>query len=170
MPQKRRKNDGATGNSRLQADARDLQAALSELVHAYQFRDRKAICYFDISITQCYALSSIIGCGPLTLNGLAAELYLDKSTASRVVDSLVRKGYVRRTSDPDDARAIRLEATGRGLALHAKIQEGLVEEMKNLVVAEDPAIRRATIRLIARLALAAAKKFKRPAPACRRGA
>ena len=161
MPQGRTRDTSVTKISRLQADARDLHEALSELVQAYQFRDRRTICYYDISVTQCYALSSVIGQGPMTLSDLASELYLDKSTASRVVNSLVKKGYVRRSSDPEDARALRLEATTRGLDLHAKIIEQLVEEMKILIAHDKPAMRRATIRLVGRLARAASKKFKR---------
>ncbi len=33
---------------------------------------------------------------------------------TRLVDGLERDGYVRRATDPDDARAVRVEATGRG--------------------------------------------------------
>ncbi|MGD1047245.1 MAG: MarR family transcriptional regulator [Candidatus Krumholzibacteriaceae bacterium] len=153
-------------DSRLRPDARDLQAALSELVHAYQFRDRKALYYYDISVTQCYALSSVVAHRAMTLNELAAELYLDKSTASRVVDALAEKGYVRRSRDRKDARTLRLEATAKGIALHSKISGDLVEEMRNLIVDDSPAVRRATIRLIARLARLASKKFGRRGPVC----
>jgi MarR family 2-MHQ and catechol resistance regulon transcriptional repressor len=161
LPQKRRESTTVVNASRLQADARDLHEALSELVQAYQFRDRITVCYHDISVTQCYAM---------TLNSLAAELYLDKSTASRVVDALVQKGYVRRLPDPGDARALSLEATGKGLDLHARIIEELIEEMKNLIADSSPAKRRATIQLVGRLARAASKKFKRKARRCGREA
>jgi MarR family 2-MHQ and catechol resistance regulon transcriptional repressor len=170
LPQKRRESTTVVNASRLQADARDLHEALSELVQAYQFRDRITVCYHDISVTQCYALSSVIRQGPMTLNSLAAELYLDKSTASRVVDALVQKGYVRRLPDPGDARALSLEATGKGLDLHARIIEELIEEMKNLIADSSPAKRRATIQLVGRLARAASKKFKRKARRCGREA
>ena len=75
-------------------EATRLYAALSDLVRVYQFRDRDRICCYDISVTQCYALEALAHAGPRTLNELAAELYLDKSTASRVVTTLERKGYV----------------------------------------------------------------------------
>ncbi len=145
--------------SALNEDARGLYKAVSELVRVYQFRDRKSIYYYDISVTQCYALSSIIKHGPMTLNTLAAELYLDKSTASRVVAALVRKGYVHRSSEPDDARALRLKVTKKGLGLHLKIELDLIEEMKTLVDDYSRQTRQAMIRLIGRLANAAAKKF-----------
>lgn len=161
MPRKQSKGGPAAKDMRLQMDAFDLQAALSELVQAYQFRDRKATYYHGISVTQCYALSSIVARWAMTLNELTSELYLDKSTTSRVVDSLVEKGYVRRSRDSADARTLSLEPTAKGLALHSKIQRDLVREMRNLIADDSPATRRATIRLVARLASMASKKFGR---------
>src|SRR5215471_11457095 len=80
----------------LDQDAENLYAALSELVRVYQFRDRDTICCYDVSVTQCYAIEALLRRGPSGLNDLAAELYLDKSTTSRVVSTLERKGYVTR--------------------------------------------------------------------------
>lgn len=84
----------------LDKDSFELHKALSDLVRVYQFRDRNRICYYDVSVTQCYAISAIIAHGAMTLTELAVKLYLDKSTASRVVDSLEQKGYVTRWSIP----------------------------------------------------------------------
>jgi DNA-binding MarR family transcriptional regulator len=148
-----------TEDKELDSDAKELNRALSELVRVYQFRDRTRICYYDISVTQCYALSALIARGSMTLNRLAAELYLDKSTASRVVDSLEGKGYVRRSADPGDARALKLEVTEKGLDLHLKIQRDLEEEMRIMISDMDPDVRQATIRLVARLARAASERF-----------
>ena len=166
MPSKRKKADVPAKDTGLDNDALGLYKAVSELVRAYQFRDRKSICYYDVSVTQCYALGSVITHGPMTLNGLAAELYLDKSTASRVVATLVKKGYVRRSTDPADARALNLEATRKGRNLHSKISEDLIEEMKTLVVDCDPGTRQALARLITRLASAASERFGQKGEGC----
>jgi MarR family 2-MHQ and catechol resistance regulon transcriptional repressor len=161
LPARRKEPETRARDSALHKDAEALNKAVSELVRVYQFRDRTSICYYDISVTQCYALSAVIRRGPMPLNELAGELFLDKSTASRVVGSLVRKGYVSRTADPEDARALRLKATRRGRDLEAKIVRDLVEEMKKLVSDYDPETRRATARLISRLAHAASRRFGR---------
>src|SRR5690606_8135934 len=139
-------------------DARELRAALSELLRVYGFRDRDRICCYDVSVTQCYALGAVVEGGPLTLNGVAAGLYLDKSTASRVVDGLEGKGYVRRREHPESRRSILIEATPAGEALHARIQDDLVAQEARLLEAFDPEVRQAATRLIARLARAAAER------------
>src|SRR6476469_10157818 len=83
----------------LQHDAVALQAAVADLVRVYQFRDRDRICCHDVSVTQCYALETIVEHGPLRLSALAERLFLDKSTTRRVVSTLVRKGYVAQRAD-----------------------------------------------------------------------
>jgi DNA-binding MarR family transcriptional regulator len=115
-----------TPDSSLEKDAENLYAALSELVRVYQFRDRDTICCYDVSVTQCYAIEALLRRGPSGLNELAAELYLDKSTTSRVVTTLERKGYVTRASHPDDGRAVVLSVTRAGRKLHDRIRKDLV--------------------------------------------
>jgi DNA-binding MarR family transcriptional regulator len=85
---------GERGSSRLERDALALYHALNGLIRIYQFRDRDRICCHGISIAQCYGLEALVQDGPLMLNELASYLYLDKSTTSRVVDELERKGNV----------------------------------------------------------------------------
>ena len=95
-----------TSDPDLERDAEALYDSVSELVRVYQSLDRDRICCHDISITQCNALEALARRDGLTLGELAAHLYLDKSTASRVVDALQRKGYVDRTTHPDGVEAL----------------------------------------------------------------
>jgi MarR family transcriptional regulator, 2-MHQ and catechol-resistance regulon repressor len=140
---------------RLAADARELHRALSELMRVVQFRDRDRICCYDVSVSQCWALEEVLRGGPLTLNDLAARLYLDKSTASRVVKALVEKGYVERRPHPADGRAIQLAASDAGRRLHAAIERDLLTQVEGLIAEFDPEVRRALASLLARLGRAA---------------
>jgi MarR family 2-MHQ and catechol resistance regulon transcriptional repressor len=141
----------------LENDAEALYDALSDLVRVYQFRDRDRICCHDISVTQCYALETLVRQGGRTLNDLAAQLYLDKSTASRVVDALERKGYVTRTPHPDDRRALLLEATAAGRELEGKIRDSILAEERELLAGFQPEVRQAMAQLLRQLARAAAR-------------
>jgi len=164
-PQPERPEDRRTATP-LDRDAAELHAALNDLVRVYQFRDRKRICFHDVSVTQCYALSALVREGAPTLNELAEELYLDKSTTSRVVDSLVRKGYARRHREPEDGRVVRVKPTDRGIELFVTIETHLIEQEKRLIADFDPEVRQATARLIARLARAARERFSREDGTC----
>lgn len=151
---------------RLADDAEALHSALNELVRVYQFRDRDRICCHDVSVTQCYAIDALIRRGPSGLNDLAAELYLEKSTASRVVAALERKGYVTRAAHPRDGRAVVLSVTASGRRLHDRIRKDLVQEAKGLLEDFEPEVRAGAARLILRLARAAAARSGVSGPAC----
>ena len=153
---------------RLAADARELHRVLSDLIRVVQFRDRDRICCYDVSVSQCYALEVVLERGPLTLNDLAAHLYLDKSTASRVVKALVEKEYVERRPHPDDGRAVLIVATTAGRRLHAVIECDLLGEVERLVADFDPEVRRALASLLARLGRAAVAAARETC-ACRVG-
>ena len=158
----------ARTDSSLEQDAENLYAALSELVRVYQFRDRDTICCYDVSVTQCYAIEALVRRGPSGLNDLAAELYLDKSTTSRVVATLERKGYVSRASHPEDRRAVVLSVTSGGRKLHDRIRKDLVEEERKLLADFEPEVRKAAPQLLLRLARAAARRsgLGTPGAAC----
>jgi DNA-binding MarR family transcriptional regulator len=143
-----------------------LHDALSELVRVYQFRDRDRICCHDVSVTQCYAVDALVRRGPSTLGDLARELFLDKSTASRVVATLVRKKYVARAPHPADGRAVVLRVTAAGRRLHELIRKDLVAEARHLIEDFEPEVREAAARLILRLARAAAARSGVGASAC----
>lgn len=148
-----------TSDPDLERDAEALYDSVSELVRVYQSLDRDRICCHDISITQCNALEALTRRGGLTLGELAAHLYLDKSTASRVVDALQRKGYVDRTTHPDDGRAVLLVTTPQGKELYQSIRKGLLADEQRLLAGFDPEVRQVLPQLIARLARAVAARL-----------
>ncbi|MDQ3235239.1 MAG: MarR family transcriptional regulator [Pseudobdellovibrionaceae bacterium] len=143
----------------LDAHAHELYEALNQLVRIYQFRDRDRICCYDVSVTQCSALEVIIEKGPLRLQALAEQLMLDKSTTSRVIETLVRKNYVKKSADPEDSRAVLIEATAAGRKLYKKIHSELVDEQKEMIADLSPEVRVAATALLQRLAGAASKRM-----------
>jgi MarR family 2-MHQ and catechol resistance regulon transcriptional repressor len=151
----------------LEQDTRAFYDALSDLLRIYQFRDRDRICCYDISVTQCYALEALVHQGGMTMNDLAARLYLDKSTASRVVDALERKGYVDRSPNPADGRSLLLVPTGAGAELYRTIRGGLLAEEQGLLSGFDPEVRQSMTKLIARLARAVAARVESGASCCK---
>jgi MarR family transcriptional regulator, 2-MHQ and catechol-resistance regulon repressor len=158
--------DPGTADPGLERDAADLYDALSGLVRVYQFRDRDRICCYDVSVTQCYALETLVRQEGMTLNDLAAQLYLDKSTASRVVDALERKGYVTRGTHPQDRRAVLLEATVAGRELEGKIRTDILAEERELLAGFPPEVRQAMARLLRQLARAASARGAGEAGSC----
>jgi MarR family 2-MHQ and catechol resistance regulon transcriptional repressor len=156
----------AAPEASLQRTAEEFQAAVADLVRIYQFRDRDRICCYDVSVTQCYALETLVAAGPLRLGELASRLYLDKSTTSRVVQALVRKGYVAQRPDPSDRRAMTVSATRKGETLCARISDELVDQQKTLLRDLDPDVRNGVVRVLRKLADAADVRFRAGGAAC----
>ncbi len=150
----------AATSADLERDAQALQAAVADLVRVYQFRDRDRICCHDISVTQCHALEALVEHGPMRLGELTERLFLDKSTTSRVVQTLVKKGYVEQRPDAQDGRATALHPTARGRRLCARIIDDLVGQQKELLQDLDPEVRAGVVDVIRRLARAADSRFR----------
>jgi MarR family transcriptional regulator, 2-MHQ and catechol-resistance regulon repressor len=146
-----RQVDRAEGDATIAGDAEAFSAALGDLIRVVQFRDRDRACCHDLSVTQCYALEGIVERGGLTVNELAAYLYLDKSTVSRVARGLVERGLVSREADRTDGRIVRLEATGRGRSIHGAIARDLVREYEKLLEDLSPEVRESVVRVVERL-------------------
>jgi MarR family transcriptional regulator, 2-MHQ and catechol-resistance regulon repressor len=149
-----------TATAALDQDAQALQTAVADLVRVYQFRDRDRICCYDISVTQCYALETLVQHGPMRLSALAERLFLDKSTTSRVARTLARKGYVQQRADASDGRATSLHVTPQGKRLYSRITEDLIEQQKQLLGDLDPEIRAGVVQVLRRLAQAADARFR----------
>lgn len=131
--------------------ALEVHRALLDLIRVYQFRDRDRVCCYDVSVTQSHALDRLRRLGPLTLNDFAEALYIEKSTASRLVDGLESKGYVSRERAEEDRRRLAIRITRSGERLAARIEEDMVRTesavLENFTAEEQTAIARALSRL-----------------------
>lgn len=140
------------------AERRAFYEALQELLRVYQFRDRDRACYGTVTPHECYALEAIGRAGTLPVGGLAAALGLHKSNASRLGDALAAKGFVRRTSNADDGRAVVLSLTAAGRKTHDAIR-AQVERRHAAILAGFPRpLRRGFVRLLGELAAEAAAR------------
>jgi len=78
-------------------------------------------------------LGTLSFCGPSRLTTVAERTGFDPSTVSRQVADLEKAGLLCRAADPDDRRAILLQATGEGQALMARLSAGRRKRIQRLV-------------------------------------
>lgn len=112
----------------LESDAGAVFDVMTELLRIYQFRDRDRAGSHGVSVTQTYALEIVLRRRQVTAKELANELALDKSTVSRLVDSMVERGLAKRADNPLDARSVLLEATPLGRRAYAAVRRDIVRE------------------------------------------
>lgn len=67
--------------------------------------------------TQAQILAQLVQRGRIAAGRVASEIAAAQPTANDAVTALVRKGYVERRPDPNDARALRLHPTKAGQRL-----------------------------------------------------
>ncbi|HEX5724538.1 MAG TPA: MarR family transcriptional regulator, partial [Longimicrobiaceae bacterium] len=134
-----------------QEEAEDFHRALLDLVRLQQFRDRERASYYGLTVSGAHALEALARLGAVSLNRLAAELFVDKSTACRIVGLLEDHGWVRRVADPRDGRALQLQVTDAGRDLHAQLLDDAVWEVEAILAGFAPDARGETLRFLRRL-------------------
>jgi DNA-binding MarR family transcriptional regulator len=138
--------------------ALDVHRALLDLVRVYQFRDRDRVCCYDVSVSQSHALDRLRRLGPLTLNEFAESLFIEKSTASRLVDGLEAKGYASRARNEADRRTLVIRITRSGERLAARIEEDMIRAEAALLEGFSADEQGVVARLLAKLAEAASAR------------
>ena len=136
----------------LTQDARQLLIAINTLTRIHDREQRRGIRKLHLPISQALALESLCTDGTLSLSELAAQIHLDISTASRMIDILEQKGLLSRSPNPEDARSLKLEATGKGREKFGQIEAEAIERMKPLLGNTDPELRQAAVRIVEWLA------------------
>ncbi|MFG1817090.1 MarR family winged helix-turn-helix transcriptional regulator [Kribbella sp. NPDC049174] len=99
-------------------DAYSAQTPIEGVLHAFTRIGRrlKGKQPGDTLDHSAHVVLFVLRCsGALRLSDLANRLELDASTASRHVRALEQLGLVRRSPDPDDGRAFRVELTEEGI-------------------------------------------------------
>ncbi|MCC9709346.1 MarR family winged helix-turn-helix transcriptional regulator [Streptomyces sp. NPDC014892] len=88
--------------------------------------------------------------GPMGVKALAASMGIDSSTVTRQVAPLVDTGLVKRTSHPEDGRAVVLQLSPRGLARLEEVRSSRRQLMAELTQDWAPEEREAFCSLLTR--------------------
>ena len=91
-----------------------------------------------ISAPRLSALSVLVFAGPRRVGELAEAEQVEPPTMTRLVDGMERDGYVVRTADPDDRRAVIVRATAKGTRALKKGRARRVEALAAGLTALSP--------------------------------
>jgi DNA-binding MarR family transcriptional regulator len=87
----------------------------------------------DVTLPQYRTLVVLASRGPQSLAGLAEAIGVTSATATRMCDRLVRKGLIRRRSERDDRRQIRVGLTAQGRDLVETVTNKRRQEIAHIV-------------------------------------
>lgn len=99
----------------------------------------------SLTIAQRLSLGALVGQGKLTIGDLAERTGVAQSTATRMVQGLERRGFVRQTPDPTDKRCRVIEVTTAGRAALADAT-ALMHQRIAALIAAVPATDRTDLR------------------------
>jgi DNA-binding MarR family transcriptional regulator len=87
----------------------------------------------DVTLAQYRVLIELASRGPLRVADLADALAVDRSTATRMCDRLVRKRLVMRRRKSNDRRVVRVSLTAAGAELVAEVSRRRRAEIGRIV-------------------------------------
>ena len=125
-------------------DYETLQRLVAEFVRGFGLHDgERTPCGKPLAISEAHALTELFEREGLSQGELAGRLQLEKSTVSRLVASLERRGWIERRTDATDTRIRRLALTASGRRLAGDIQEARRARFRRLAGALGEEERRA---------------------------
>ena len=111
-----------------------FQAQIVALTRAFGWhRPMSTPCGKPVSIADAHALLELSQGVPLSQNELATRLNLSKSTVSRLVTNMVKRGWVTRTRNAQDGRAVDLTLTEAGESIAAELAEARQQKMAGIL-------------------------------------
>jgi DNA-binding MarR family transcriptional regulator len=97
------------------------------------------IAELEISITQMKTLHALADCAQeISVKQLSDRLGLSLPGASRIVDALLRRGWVERREDPDDRRMKRIGITDAGRKIVDRIETARLVGLEEYAAALTP--------------------------------
>lgn len=138
--------------SLLQRDAAALYEAATAFIRIYQFRDRDQALKSGLTVVQAYTLDLLLSSDGESLTGLAQGLRLDKSTTSRIISGMARRGLVEWSRPEHDRRAKQIVASREGRRRYERHRRAIVRDNARLLASYTPAARQAAIGVLRQLA------------------
>jgi DNA-binding MarR family transcriptional regulator len=129
--------------------ARRVWQGMNALVFGNE-RRKEVVEALGMSFVRTKALRRIAA-QPMPVGDLAAKLLTDRPYATLIVDDLVRRGLVERTTDPADRRRKIVSATPEGAAAAARAEAILLGAPPPGLTGADPADLAAVERVITAL-------------------
>lgn len=106
---------------------------------------------FGLSLNEWRVLGLTHALEPVIVSDIRRILHIDKGQLSRVVKSLIERGFLRGTANRDDQRFIELQVTTRGRALHDDMLAYSTQRNRNVIADLSKQEARELFRLLGKL-------------------
>lgn len=137
--------------------AQQLRAAMQDMLRRFGvLTPDRTPCGQPIPISQAHAITLLLDRGNLRQVDLSEALVLSASATSRLVEQLMRRGWLTRVTDPADARAYRLALTDHGRAAATRTDRASRGRFAQILAQVAPDQRSQVVRALGLLSAAMA--------------
>ena len=113
----------------------ELEQLFTSMMHLGKIVAQKSQISFEernATMLQFAVLSSIKEQPKTTMGELASNLQLSVSSATQLIERLVKANFVERVMDQTDRRITRIALTDQGFKEHARIREEMLKTMEHI--------------------------------------
>ncbi|AJY76881.1 transcriptional regulator [Paenibacillus beijingensis] len=105
----------------------ELRGMMQQFIRLFGLLEQtRTPCGFSMSLSQVFSLQELEK-EPLTITELANRLQLERSSVSRLIDGLVKGGFVSRELNEHNRREVVLTLTGKGTDSIQRLRDQSVE-------------------------------------------
>jgi len=122
----------------------EMGGLLYSMVRCFLALERSEICCCGVTMSQCSTIMSVGKNPRMTMQALSQAMALANSTMTRMVDNLVRDGFIERIRDDQDRRIVYVVLTDKGRELFEQISQ-VMSQYYQTIVQNIPAAERANV-------------------------
>lgn len=130
----------------------DVGDMVRRLVRLFQLFERDQIKVYGFTTTQCYTLLEIEKSTQIAMSELSEKMNLNASTMTRIMDPLVRDGYIVRQKSTEDRRLVLVSLSEKGKesaeALNKSVNAYYKKVIQNIPTGKLDDILRSTDHLV----------------------
>src|SRR6201995_5214684 len=125
--------DSESSEPELAELAEGLHRALSKLFSMLRRGDPSGAAAGELTLAQLSILVTLLDQGPIRMTDLAAHERVRTPTTTVAIRRLEKIGLVKRSRDPSDLRAVLVDITPRGLAVHRESLTNRIAALASLL-------------------------------------
>jgi len=111
----------------------DVGDMVRKLVRMFQLFERDQIKVHGFTTSQCYTLLEIHKAKQIAMNELSDKMNLNSSTMTRIMDTLVRDGYIDRQKSAEDRRLVLVSLTAKGIESADNLNDSVKAYYKKVI-------------------------------------
>ncbi len=112
---------------------KDIGILLQQTSNQFQLMEREQKKMNGFTSSQTFLLTELIDTGRLSMIEVSRQMNLEKSSVSRMVDILVRDGFLEKGGDKEDKRITYITLTEKGLKEALDLRENRLDYYRRII-------------------------------------